>query len=138
MKFATRFLMLTLSLLPMMASAQMESDHKIQAQVPFDFVIGSRSIPAGQLTVERASTGALALRNREAKVNLFTPVMRGETKKPAANTALVFHQYGQRYFLSQVRVQGSRTLYQLPTSRAEAELRAQNMQATEEVLLALK
>jgi hypothetical protein len=138
MKYATRFLMLTLTLLPMMAAAQMAGDNKIQAQVPFDFVIGSRSIPAGQLTVERATVGTLAMRNREAKVNLFAGVIRGETKKPAAANALVFHRYGHRYFLWQVKVEGSRTLYQLPVSGAEAELRAQNRQATEEVLLALK
>jgi len=132
--------MLTLTLLPMLAAAQIEGDNKLQAQVPFDFVIGSRSVPAGQLTVATAIPGStvLAMRNREAKVNLFAGAIRADAKQPAATTALVFHQYGHRYFLWQVKVAGSRTLYQLPQSKAEAELRAQNVQAPQEVLLALK
>ncbi len=140
MKYLTRFLMLTLTLLPMLAAAQIEGDNKLQAQVPFDFVIGSRSVPAGQLTVATAIPGStvLAMRNREAKVNLFAGAIRVDAKQPAATTALVFHQYGHRYFLWQVKVAGSRTLYQLPQSKAEAELRAQNVQAPQEVLLALK
>ena len=140
MKYATRFLMLTLTLLPMMAAAQIEGDSKMRAQVPFDFVIGSRSVPAGQLTVTTAGPGSsvLAMRNREAKVNLFAGTMRVDAKQPAATTELVFHKYGHRYFLWQVKVEGSRTMYQLPQSRAEVELRAQNVQATEEILLALK
>jgi len=47
MKYLTRFLMLTLTLLPMLAAAQIEGDNKLRAQVPFDFVIGSRSVFAG-------------------------------------------------------------------------------------------
>ena len=140
MKYTTRFLMLTLTLLPMLAAAQLQGDTKIQAQVPFDFAIGSKIVPAGELTLQRAApgAGALALRNQKAKVNFFAGVIRVETKKPAATTALVFHKYGHRYFLWEVKVEGSRTMYQLPESRSEAELRAQNVQATEEILLALK
>jgi hypothetical protein len=140
MKYLTRFLMLTLTLLPMLAAAQIEGDNKLRAQVPFDFVIGSRSVPAGQLTVATAAPGSnvLAMRNRDAKVNLFAGAIRVEAKSPATTTALVFHQYGHHYFLWEVKVEGSRTLYQLPQSKAEAELRAQNVQAPEEVLLALK
>lgn len=140
MKYTTRFLMLTLTLLPMLAAAQLQGDTKIQAHVPFDFAIGSKIVPAGELTLQRAApgAGALAMRNQKAKVNLFAGVLRVETKKPAATTALVFHKYGHRYFLWEVKVEGSRTMYQLPQSRAEAELRAQNVQATEEILLALK
>jgi hypothetical protein len=49
---------------------------------------------------------------------------------------LVFERYGDRYFLSSIRVQGSDRIYRLPTSKAEAELRAQNVAATEQTLLA--
>ena len=140
MKYATRFLMLTLTLLPMLAAAQIEGDTKLQAQVPFAFMVGSKIVPAGQLTLQRATPGsaALAMRNQEAKVNMFANFNRVESKKPAATSALVFHKYGQRYFLWEIRVEGSQTMYQLAPSRAEAELQAQNVQAPEEVLLALR
>ena len=140
MKHMTRILTLTLTLLPLLAAAQMQSDTKIVAQVPFDFIIGSKVVPAGQIIVQSAAPSArtLAMRNQRAKINLMANPTRAESKKPATKTALVFHKYGNRYFLSEVKLEGSQTLYRLPESRAEAELRAQNVQATEEILLALK
>jgi hypothetical protein len=132
--------MLTLTLMPMLAAAQMQQDTKLQARVPFDFMIGSRTVPAGQLIVQSATPGAgtLALRNWAAKVNMLSTVTRTEMKTPAANNVLVFHKYGHRYFLTEVKVEGSRTTYRLPESKVEAELQAQNVSATEEILLALK
>jgi hypothetical protein len=140
MKYATRFLMLTLSLLPMLAAAQIQPDTKIQAQVPFDFVIGTKVVPAGQFSVQSAAPGAitLAMRNPDAKINMVANPIRVESKQPAPTNALVFHKYGHRYFLWEVKVEGSRTMYQLREGKAEAELRAQNVQAPQEVLLALK
>lgn len=140
MKYTTRILMLTLTLLPMLAAAQMQTDTKLQSQVPFDFMIGSKTIPAGQLIVEPAIPGAstLILRNWAAKVNMLSTVTRAETKSAAASNVLVFHKYGHRYFLTEVKVEGSRTTYRLPESKAEAELQAQNVNAPDEILLALK
>jgi hypothetical protein len=132
--------MLTLTLLPMLAAAQIQSDTRIVVKVPFDFVIGSKIVPAGQLTVQRLALekDVLTMRNRDAKLNIFANSSRIETKEPSATTGLVFHKYGNRYFLWKVKVEGSQTVYRLPESPAEAELQAQNVQATEEILLALK
>ena len=142
MKYMTRILMMamTLTLLPMMAAAQMQPDAKLVAQVPFDFMIGGKTVPAGQFSVQRAAPGsiALAMRNRDAKVSVVTNAARDERKTPAAANTLVFNKYGHHYFLSQVKVEGSKVVYELPQGRAEAELQAQNPQAREEILLALR
>ncbi len=140
MKYATRFLMLTLTLLPMLAAAQIQDDSRLKAQVPFDFMIGSKTIPAGQVILQPAAPGvsALAMRNVEARVSLLANPTRVDTRKPAATSELVFHKYGHRYFLAEIKVEGSTTMYTLPQSRAEAELLAQNVNSTEEILLALK
>lgn len=140
MKFATRFLMLTVTLLPMLAAAQMQSDTRLKAQVPFDFMIGSKIIPAGQVILQpaAANANALAMHNVQARVSLLANPTRVETRKPAATSVLVFHKYGHRYFLAEIKVEGSKTMYTLPQSRAEAELLAQNVNGTEEILLALK
>ncbi len=139
MKYTIRILMLTMTLLPMMAAAQIQNDGKLQAKVPFDFVVGSKVIPTGGLTVQRATliNGTLILANREANVSMVANFNRVEAKTPAATTALVFHKYGHRYFLWQMKVEGSKSMYQALPSRAEAELQAQNLPA-EEILLALK
>lgn len=139
MKYTIRILMLTMALLPTMAAAQMQSEGRLQAKVPFDFAIGSKIVPPGELTVKRAAliNGTLTLYNREAKINMIANFNRVEAKTPATTTALVFHKYGQRYFLWQVKVEGTQSMYELPRSSAEAELLARNVHA-EEILLALK
>jgi hypothetical protein len=146
MKHMTRILMMTmaatmtLTLLPTMAAAQMQPDSKLVAQVPFDFMIGGKIVPAGQFSVQRAAPGSIALvmRNRDAKVSVLCNAARDERKTPAATNTLVFNKYGHRYFLAQVKVEGSNVVYELPQGRAEAELKAQNPQAKEEILLALR
>jgi NADH:ubiquinone oxidoreductase subunit 5 (subunit L)/multisubunit Na+/H+ antiporter MnhA subunit len=74
--------------------------------------------------------------NAGAKVGLFSSWSQTESKQPASHYALVFNRYGDQYFLTGIKLQGSKITYHLPQSKAEAELRAQNVSATEETLLA--
>jgi hypothetical protein len=141
MKNMTRILVtMTLTLLPMLAAAQLQPDTKLVAQVPFDFMIGGKAVPAGTLSIQRAVPGSatLSMRNRDANVNIFCGAAQDESKTPAAANTLVFNKYGHHYFLAQVKIEGSKTKYKLPQSPAEAEFRAQNSQAPQEVLLARK
>jgi hypothetical protein len=138
MKYAERMLVLTLVALPILALAQMGSSTRIVGQVPFPFMVGNKYVPAGECTVEPATQGArtLLIRNVDARVGLFTPAMPGMAKKASGSYALMFHKYGDQAFLTGIKLAGDRTIYQIPESRAEAELRAQNVTATEELLLA--
>jgi hypothetical protein len=138
MKYAKRMLGLALIALPILGVAQMASSTRIVGQVPFPFMVGNKHVPAGQCMIEPATDGArtLVIRNVAAKVNLFTPATPTQAKKASGSYALVFHKYGDRAFLTGIKLAGDRTIYQIPESRAEAELRAQNVTATEETLLA--
>ena len=138
MKYANRMLALALISLPILAVAQMTSSTRIVGQVPFPFMVGNKHVPAGQYTVEPATNGGrtLAIRNIGAKVGLFTPAMPTLAKKASGSYVLVFHKYGETAFLTGIKLAGDRTTYQIPESRAEAELRAQNVTGTEEILLA--
>lgn len=138
MKYAKRMLTLALIALPILAAAQMVSSKRIVGQVPFPFMVGNKHVPAGQCLIEPATGGArtLLIRNVGAKVSLFISAMPTEAKKASGSYALVFHKYGDRAFLTGIKLAGNRTIYQIPESRAEAELRAQNVTATEETLLA--
>jgi len=138
MKYAKLMFALTLTMLPMLASAQLKGSDRIVTKVPFEFVVGNKPIPAGECVVQ-AATGDLKtvmIRNGEAKVSLFSTISTTETGKPAGNYALVFHQYGDRYFLWGMKLEGTRVMYRLPESKAEIELRAQNVPATDKILLA--
>ena len=137
MKRATQIFALTLTLLPLLAVAQMRSSDKLVANVPFQFKAGDKAIPAGQCIVESATMGGhtLAILNVAAKTSTLVSAMPEPSNEATGRYSLVFHKYGDRYFLTGIR-QGGKTIDRLPESGAEAELRAQNVAATEEVLLA--
>jgi len=137
MKYASRMLAIAVMMAPLLASAQLGSANKIVAQVPFEFRAGNKTVPAGQTVIQRASTSgsALTIRNLDGKVNMFA-MSYPDTPPKGAGNSLVFHKYGDRYFLTEIRVQGSQISYRLPEGKVEAELRAQNVPVSETTLLA--
>ena len=78
----------------------------------------------------------LMIENWGSNVSLYSPASRTEGKQGAPRYALVFKRYGDRYFLSGIKLEGSKIAYRLPESKAAAELRAENVSATEETVLA--
>lgn len=138
MKHASWIVVVTLVALSGMAAAQMHSDSRIVTQVPFEFVVGNRIVPAGECVVQIATMdgNTLSIRSTGTKVNLFASTSRAEGKQDAPQYAMVFKRYGDSYFLSGIRLQGSKVQYRLNESKGEAELRAQKGPATEETLLA--
>jgi len=121
-----------------MAAAQMSSSSRIVAQVPFEFMVANKIVPAGECDVRVATMDGktLSIRNVGSKVSLFSYSPQTEDKQAAAHYALVFEKYGDRYFLSGIKLEGSKIGYRLLESKLEAELRAQNVPATEETVLA--
>jgi hypothetical protein len=138
MKQAKWIVVVTLVVFSGMAAAQLNSTSRIVTQVPFEFVVANKIVPAGQCVVQIATMDGrtLTIRNARAEVNLLSTSSQTEARQPASHYALVFNQYGDRYFLSGIKLQGSKIGYRLPESKAEAELRAQNVSATEETVLA--
>ena len=138
MKHANWLVVVTLVLLSGMAAAQLNSSTRVVAQVPFEFMVANKIVPAGECEVQAITMDGqtLVIRNAEAKVGLFSRSSQAEGKQNASNYAMVFKHYGDRYFLSGIKLQGSKITYRLPESKVEAELRAQNVSATEETLRA--
>jgi len=138
MKFATRMFALALTTLPLLAAAQLTSNERFTAKVPFEFVLGNKVVPAGDWTVQSAnmSSSVLQIRNTEAGLNMFAMPSAAASKKVSKDYTLVFHKYGNNYFLAEVTIAGMRNGYRLRETKAEAELRAQNIPATNEILLA--
>ena len=138
MKHANWLVVVTLVVLSGRAAAQMHSDTKIVAQVPFEFVVANKVVPAGQYTVQAAAMNGdtLMILNPGSKVGLFSTASRIEGKEGATHCTLLFNHYGDRYFLAGVEIEGSTIAYRVTKSKAEAELEAQNVSATKEIVLA--
>lgn len=140
MKHANWVVVLMLVALSGLAVAQLASNSTIVANVPFEFVVGNKVVPAGQYKVQTMTMDgkSLAIRNADAKVNMVSSTLQTEGKEIASHYSLVFTKYGDTYFLSGIKLEGSKIAYRFPESRAEAELRAQNTPVTEETLLAAR
>jgi hypothetical protein len=90
---------------------------KVRANVPFDFSVRGTTLPAGSYTIVRVRENdptLLAIRGADGRqVLAFTT---GMESAPAAGS-LVFHRYGESYYLSEVKtVMGK---YTFPRSRPE-------------------
>jgi|ERR1700722_817386 hypothetical protein len=139
MKFAKSTVAVMLVVLSSLAVAQMNSGSSIVTKVPFQFTVANRVVPAGKCVIQANVTAdgkTLSIRNVEGKITLLSSFSRSETRENATNYQLVFNQYGDRYFLSGIRFEGSKITYRLPESKVERELQSQNMTPTEETMVA--
>ena len=75
----------------------------LKVSVPFSFNVQGRDMPAGEYVAERLNnTPHVTLKCRERSVNVFVPTMALESPFPQQTGKLVFHRYGDQYFLSEV------------------------------------
>ncbi len=98
----------------------------VTAQIPFAFVANGTTMPAGECTIEIDVNGRTELSIRSGKQHIFASPIGDESASARKKTALVFHNYGNRYFLAAIEHEGG-TGYQLPASRVERELQARNI-----------
>jgi hypothetical protein len=92
--------------------------NSVKANIPFDFMVGNKLLPAGEYTVSRGSaTGTLMIRGRENnKASVF--LVQNTSGKVETKAKLVFNRYGQDHFLSQIW-DGYTDGNQVPKSKAE-------------------
>jgi len=130
-KHATTLLVLMLVGLMELANAQMSAG--IKAQVPFEFVANGKTMPAGECIITVVGQKVLSITNEKQ----FTTVrsIANESRDESKQTALVFHRYGDRYFLAGIKRAGE-IGYQLPASKRERELQARNIRCRAFTLLA--
>jgi hypothetical protein len=96
---------------------------RLTATVPFEFMVAGRSMPAGDYTIGNlGSSGAIRVTNGNTSVLSIANVASSGSKERSGQALLIFHRYGDQYFLSRI-VDGNRaTGLELPASRTEKEL----------------
>lgn len=101
---------------------------KIKANIPFDFVVADKKLPAGEYSIGRAQIGSgdtvLLISNNDQPANVFSLTNTVQISEPNDKATLVFHRYDDQYFLFQVWPAGANTGRVLPKSRRESELLA--------------
>lgn len=95
---------------------------KIISQVPFDFTVANKDFRAGECHARKANSegNVLVIETADAKTQLVTLTNgTGPEKTGNMEARLVFHRYGNKYFLSQVWMGGEMAGRQLEQSRQE-------------------
>lgn len=89
----------------------------VRANIPFDFTIAGKTLPAGQYTMMRGTgQGTLLIRNTEKGWAAATIAQDGNVKDDG-KAVLQFHRYGDQYFLA--TVSDGNTASELPMTKAE-------------------
>jgi hypothetical protein len=104
-------------LLGLGAGARAQDAGKVVSNVPFEFVVGGVTLPAGVYTVGKASTEAysgLVLIRSQDKGALLLPIAFDEA--PAGRAEFDFEHVGDRYFLS--KIETPQGVYTFRTPRA--------------------
>jgi hypothetical protein len=113
-----------LSLLLVAGSAIAQTVH-VRANIPFSFTVGSKTFPAGTYdvrTIDYLNGKTLLLQTRDASASMMVGSNAAANLEPANKTKLIFNQYGERYFLSQIWVVGETRGHQLLKTSREKEL----------------
>jgi hypothetical protein len=101
------------------------SGGEISARIPFVFMVKDKVLPAGEYTITKIhvdSSPALVFRGEEGKGRMVVQMLTSESNRPSPDTRLVFHRYGDDYYLSDVWTIGSSTGLRLATSAGEERL----------------
>ncbi|MBS1786925.1 MAG: hypothetical protein JST85_04350 [Acidobacteria bacterium] len=96
----------------------------LTANVPFDFQVNGKTMVAGKYTIAEPSAprGTVIIRSIDWKSPAVSIFQKVDDKQAATTTQLVFHRYGDKYFLAKMQIEGQTEAMQLPTSKAEREL----------------
>jgi hypothetical protein len=89
----------------------------VNATIPFSFNVGAKALPAGNYELRRLNAGSVVIRNVSTRDCAMALVMYEAPKTAASEGELVFHQYGDSHFLSEVWTRDVRR--GLPMSKLE-------------------
>ena len=132
-----RTVLFALGLLLVVSAAHAQSA-AVSANIPFDFIVGKQAYPAGNYLLRPWGTvhGDILIHNRDESRDGTVLTEACEKVGEAEKTVLIFHRYGDQYFLEQVWIEANTIGLQVPKSKIETQLVGKNHQDREEVNVA--
>ena len=109
------------------ASAQGQSlADGLKANIPFDFTVVDKQMPAGEYSINRAQSTAgdaiLKISGVKQPATVLSLTSSTQSIDPKTVGTLVFHRYGDQYFLFQVWPKGATYGREINKSRVEREV----------------
>lgn len=112
-------LLVVMSLAAAVVSANGQASTRTVANVPFDFVVGDSELSAGRYQIGNATTSGSGLRITGPEKSVFRLVFNLQQLQAPKIGKLVFHRYGNHYFLAEIWNAGERDGRGLLKSRSE-------------------
>jgi hypothetical protein len=104
------------------AKAQTNTSRQLTANIPFEFSVGDKAMPAGDYTVRQINPASdravLQLRSKDGSASAMVQ-MASVAGKAQESAKLVFHRYGNQYFFAQAWTTGDSEGLEVRRSRAE-------------------
>lgn len=120
--FTMVVLVISLALMTAVVSANAQSANRVvSSSIPFDFVVGNKTLPAGQYNFRRVTSvgEAILISAKDTKGSIISLTNVLEPTRQNSRARLVFHRYGQHYFLAEVWGGDGQNGRQLSRSRQE-------------------
>jgi hypothetical protein len=103
------------------ATTSAQSSILLKVNIPFEFSVEGKQLPAGVYTVANGPGGSLLIRSVDChSFKVFRAIHREASR--LEDSSLIFNKYGNEYFLSTVLVRGTDSGYELFKSRSEKDL----------------
>jgi hypothetical protein len=123
-KQVLRIVVSAMALLACLGAMAQAPSGKILVNVPFEFVINNHHMQPGRYLVTSAANGFLQIHDTEVADNqMFLQVNSISSNKPT-EAKLVFHRYGDTYFLAEVWNGNGDVGREVVKSKAEKEILA--------------
>ena len=143
LKAATMFVAIIALAFASALAANAQNPRNLVVNIPFDFTVKGRTLPAGEYIISRASTAdrtSLTMQRRDGKANAIVLSKPIQSEDRQSESQLVFNRYGNQYYLSQVWTSGDaegRELFKTKQERSlEVELAKNNSKPETVVLMA--
>jgi hypothetical protein len=133
------FLLFTAALALVVTTVASAQTIKVKVNVPFNFVVNRATLPAGEYLVQSVDDEGkvLAIRDLDTNTTRLVSFNSCISPKSASQTKLIFHRYGERYFLNQIWVEGNNSGHELNPSPREREV-AKDFSVRDVVLMAAR
>ncbi|HEX8265619.1 MAG TPA: hypothetical protein VF596_09455 [Pyrinomonadaceae bacterium] len=139
-KHATK-IFLTLSILMVVgltaAQAQIDSDTIIDTNIPFQFVVGNTTFPAGKYVIKPMDDSddmpsVIEIQSANGKMSVVFETENSTLDNAPKKTEVIFDSIGGKYFLSQIFVEGQNYGVRALESKMEKKLKNGGAQAVKQ------
>ena len=109
-------------------SVRAQNAGTMSVNIPFDFAVANKTLPAGEYYVRRSIEGArvvLHIRRSDSSQSIYLPVHAVNETGIQAESKLVFNKYGDQYFLSRLWISGRSSGEELARTSRERRLQSE-------------